>query len=499
MKRKNTEKGFVLIGVLITAAILLILAASSLSVSGSGTRTIYASDVRSHSYYETEATMNSAVQWFRKNSTSLALLFSRSNFYTNFDRVSPSKGANDTTGFAVPTKIRMNGTNNSVILSNYSGIGPTAFPSSTDASTGASFAAGTVFPSASLGPDKVRVTLVDVVANDPTKDYGDTDLGNPAPDTDFYPIYRVDAATAQYAGTHLVGYLVGSLITDYGIGFYGHTKLELRQKCDSYISNSGQYSSASKRANCTVGSGNLLQLHQNEIVYGSARSKGTIDSSSPFGGSFCSDFTTGCPNKGQTCAGASCTVSGLPTYSSWSTYCPTNQGNVTVSSSTTLNVAGNSASQKCWNTVTLNNNKVLTLQSTTYPYFIDTFSIPNNGRINFDPQPSTGTINLYVKNFSGNKFNGNQVFNVNNKPYQLRIHYLGTADLTMNGTADMSSFLVAPYANVNVQGNFIYKGGIKALGLSMTGSAEVHYDESGDIATISDTTYKIRNLEQGYR
>jgi hypothetical protein len=248
-----------------------------------------------------------------------------------------------------------------------------------------------------------------------------------------------------------------------------------------------------------VGSNSTIQVHQNEMIYGTARTNGGFNNSSPYGGKICSDFAAGCPNVGETCQGASCTVPGLPVYSSWGSYCPSNQGDLTINANSTLLVAGNAANQKCWNKIKVNSGKTLTIRTTNYSYFIDTFDIANNAVINFSPNPGNGTINLYVKSFVGDKFNGNQVFNVNNKPYQLRIHYLGTADLTMNGTAAMSAFLIAPYAGVNVQGTFDYSGGIKAKSLSCTGSGLLHYDESGDITTLSDVSYKLRNVNERYR
>ena len=69
----------------------------------------------------------------------------------------------------------------------------------------------------------------------------------------------------------------------------------------------------------------------------------------------------------------------------------------------------------------------------------------------------------------------------------------------MNGTAAMNAFIVAPYTGVTVQGNFTFQGGIKATSLTATGSGVLRYDESGDITTISDVTYQVKNVEQNYR
>lgn len=493
------ERGYILVGVMILIAVAAIVVANSLDLSAATNHTMAAGQDRSKNFFEVEQSFGSGVNWLRSNSTSLVDPFSRTNFYTLFDKTTPSIGSNDTSTFTVPTRIKRQGTSQSVILTNSTALATAWFPQTVNSQTGAAFTPLTAFTSAALGGKKVRVTLVDAIASDPTKDYGDTDSGNPTPGTDFQPIYRVDAMDALNQGSHLFGYVVGALQYDYGIGFYGRDYLEVRQPCDSYISNNGPWSAGSRRANCSTGSNSEVRIHQTTSVYGISRVNGTFNGSPPYGGKVCSDFTSGCPNAGSTCSGNTCNVPGLPSYSTWPTYCPTNQGSVTPTSGSTLTVAGNNANQKCWGTVTIGNNRVVTLTSTQFPYFIDTLDISNTGRINFAPSPATGTITLYVRNIVGDKFNGNQVFNVNNKPYQLRLHYLGSTALTLNGTAAMNAFIVAPYAGINVQGNFTYSGGIKATNLTFTGNGALHYDESGDITTLQDVTYKIRNETQRYR
>jgi len=495
----KSEKGYILLGVIVLVAVAAVIVGSSLELTSTSSRTTLAGMQRSNEYYQAEESLSAAASWLREQSTGMVLPFSRNNFYTFFDKSSPSYGTNDTSTFKVHSKIKMQGTSSSIMLTNDSSMGASAFPATTDSMTGAAFSASSVFPSASLGDKKVRVTLVDAVPVDASKDFGDTDSGNATPQTDFSPIYRVDAMDSTTTGSHLYGYLVGSLQYDFGIGFYGKNYMEARQPCDSYLSNNGAYSNASKRSNCSIGSNTEIRIHQNTNIYGTARTNGSITASSPYGGKVCSDFASGCPNPGQTCTGAACNVAALPNYNTWNVYCPTNQGSVAPGSTLPLTVTGNNPNQKCWSSVTVGAKEVVTLTSTNFPYFIDTLNIANNGRLNFAPSPATGTITLYVRTITGDKFNGGQVFNTNNKPYQLRIHYLGTNALTLNGTAAMNAFLVAPYAPVNVQGNFDFAGGIKALELTFTGNGSLHYDESGDITTLQDISYKLRNVSQYYR
>lgn len=497
------DDGYVFLGVLVLLAVSAVIVAASLSLTSTDTRTTLAQRVRSENYYLAEQSLNSALSWLRQNSTSLALMFSRSNFYQNFDRANHSVGDNEGTTFSIPTAIRMAGTTNSVFLANDSTLGTNSFPASTiDAVTGATFTPQQSFSAADFGTSMVRITLVDAIARDPVKDFGDPDDGNPAPETDFSPVYRIDSMQGVDSGAHVFGYVVGSLVTDYGVGFFGKELVDFQQACDSYISNNGAYSSSVKRANCSVGSEKIIQIHQNEAIYGKATASGNFNNASPYGGKVCADFEPNCPNPGQTCSGSDCPMIGLPTYMPWEHYCPSNQGDLVVERNSTfssLTVDGNLPSQKCWNKITINPSQTLTLRTTTIPYFIDTFDIANNAKLNFSPDPATATINLYVRKFVGDKFNGNQLFNVNNKPYQLRIHYLGSDALEMNGTAAINAFLVAPYVSVTISGNFTYQGGVKALKLYATGSGNLHYDESGDVATISDVTHRLRNVSEKYR
>lgn len=497
-RQTKSQEGYAILVVLILIAVGAVVTLTALTTASSMGRTNLATKKRGSDYYNAELSLNSAITWLRSNSTSLAMSFSRTNFYSTFDRVTPSYGSNDTGRLKIPTKLRLQNTNSTALLASPT-LMSSSYPTSIDTNTGNTFNAATSFASAVLGSDLVRITLIDATAVDSTKDYGDPDSGAAQPLTDFNPVFRIDAIESTSKGTHLAAYFSGSLQYDYGVGFYGKNYLEIRQSCDSYLSNNGPYNlTTNHRANCPAGSHGTISIHQQEQIYGSARTKGAFDESSPYGGPVCADFASGCPNKGTKCSGATCQVPSLPVYSPWNVYCPSNQGNLNVNNNATLSVAGNNANQKCWGTVSLGNNKNLTLTSTNYAYYIDTLDIPNNGQLRFAPNPATGTINLYVRSISGNTLNGNQAYNLNNKPYQLRIHYLGTNNLTLNGTADMNAFLIAPYANVTIQGNFVYQGGIKALGVTLTGSGKLHYDESGDITTISDITFKTRNIMEVY-
>jgi len=491
----TSERGFALVAFLVVVGIGLYILANSLSLATTSTRTNRDAKQRSDQFFASDNSLSLAVGWFRTQATNLITPFQKGNFYTTFSKGSPTVGTNDSV-LSIPTKIKLAGTNNSVILTSSNSLGTAAFPATQNLSTSVSFAAASSFSGSSFGANLVRATLVDAVAVDPSSDFGAPPA--PAPQTDFYPIYRLDALTAADRGSHLLGYMIGTLTYSDTVGFYGRDLVELRQSCDSYISSNGPYGAGSKRAKCPVGSNSTVQIHQNTKLYGSARTNGNFSTGSPWGGQVCADFA--CSSNGQTCAGGSCNVPALPTFQSWNSYCPTNQGDRTVSTNQTWTVGGSSPNQKCWNNVTLGNNRTLTLTSTgpNNAYFINTLNIPNNASLQIAPNPASGTVYLYVVNFSGSTVNGNQVFNGNNRPSQFRLYYLGLAALTFNGNAAINASVVSPYAGVTVSGNHTFSGGILATSLTFTGSGSLHYDESLGGQTLTGMTYRLRDKIQYY-
>ncbi len=493
------QNGFALLAMIVILALSAILVAGGVSAARSNTRAMHNSELRGERFYNVEAQMGSVVSWMRENSESLVSPFNRDNFYNTFERTSPSAGANEGKLISLATKIKLKSSNDAAILANDSYLATATFPNTTHIVTNAAFNPVSSFQGTTFGEGLVRLTLIDALPVDPTKDFGAPP--NPAPDTDFNPVYRVDSYTGTDQASHVFGYIIGSMYYVDAIGFYGKDFVELRQKCDSYISANGTYSSTSKRARCPIGSDANVRIHDSEILYGSARTNGSIDSASPWGGDVCSDFQNGCPNEGTTCQGASCSVPGLPTLQTYAAYCPSNQGNLTVSANTTLTVPGNAANQKCWNTVSINSNRTLTLTSTVYPYYFKTLTYANNSnsRVNIQPSPSSGTVRMYVETITGDSFNGNMVMNGSNRPVQFRMYYLGSNPLTLNGSAAMNVAMVAPNADVTVAGNFTYQGGIIAKSLTFTGSGDVHYDESLGGQTLTDSNYRIKNEIQYYQ
>ena len=489
---REREEGLALIAFLLMVSIGAVIIAGSLTLASNDLRTNSSATTRSRNFFDVESTLGDSISWFRSHGGDLVTPFKRDNFYASFDRSSPGVGSNDSSLFTIPTRVKLKGSSSSALFVSNNQLGSSSFPTTLTAG-GSSFAAGTSFTGASNTGLLYRATLVDAIAVDPSKDYGPPPAA--PPETDFYPVYRLDVMSALDRGAHIYGYLIGSMTYTDTVGFYGRDYVQAMQECDSYISSDGAYGGANKRAHCPVGSNGEVRVHQNEEIYGSVRTNGDIVETTPFGGKICSDFATNCPNKGSTCEGATCAVPGLPTMSPWTTYCPTDQGDRTISANSTYTVAGNNANQKCWNTVHINSNRTLTLTSTNYPYFIKTLSFQNssNARLNIAPNPPTGIVTLFVESFSGGTVNGN------NRPSQFKIYYLGSSPLTLNGTAAMSAAIVAPNGGVNVQGNFEFKGGIMATFLNWTGSGKVHYDESLGGTVLTGQTFRLRGMIQYYR
>jgi hypothetical protein len=496
---KRLQEGHVLLGAVVLLALSMLTVTGLLKLSTSSIRSSYASKVRTREYTNSEASIGDAVSWMRANSQALLSAFRRDEFYDRFTRTDPSIGDNDDSIFQIPTRIKLAGTNDSAFVVTDLSMGTPEFPSLTNIVTLASFPFVSNFQTADVGPSMVRITLLDAIAEDLTKDFGAPPSADPT--TDFRPVYRIDSMTATNSGGHVYAIVTTDLLNLFDIGFYGQDYLEFRQACDSYKSANGAYSNATKRANCTVGSNSTSQIHKSETIYGSLRTNGTINEESPYGGDVCSDFASGCPNEGEKCSGEDCSVPLLEQFQAWAVYCPTHQGDIAPATST-LTLAGTAPAQVCWNKLTVNNNTTVTLSATNSPYFFKTIDLKNssNSRLNIQPNPATGKVEVYVETIVGNAINGNQAFNANNTPGQFSLYYLGTNALTFNGNAQFRGTIVAPKARVNVSGSFEYYGALLAKELALNGAGNVHYDESlSGNGKVSDIQFKIVEIGQRYR
>lgn len=481
--------GYALLILLILMALSTAAVAGSLRVSSSNVRTTMATAIRAQTYFTGESGVHEALSWLRNNSQSLTSPFSKTNFNNLFTRTAPSVGDNDTGSLTVPTKIKLKNTNSSAILSTNDDLATSAFPDTTHIVTNSAFSPTAQFTSNNVGSELVRVTLVDAVPLDPAQDSPPQATSN----TDYYPIYRIDAMSSTDRGAHVLGYVTGSLYYVDIIGFYGENFVNVSQDCTSTTFTGS--APGTTNAKCPVGSKGTITVANNAEIYGTARTTGSIVTA----GKVCADYPS-CAQQGTKCSGASCTVPNMPTFQAWDVYCPagTSLGNYTVAASQNKILV----TPGCYDTVTINNKGSLTLVTTTSPYYFKTLTVSGGNpltQLKVNPSPSSANVQLYVQTITGNIINGNQTVNASARPSQLRFYYLGNADLTVNGNSPVSMAMVAPYANVTLSGNSNYNGGVLARGLTMTGSGNVVYDESLGGTSLTDVTYKLRELEEYYR
>ena len=311
------------------------------------------------------------------------------------------------------------------------------------------------------------------------------------------PIFRIDVMNSEAGGSHLYGYVTGEPVFSTG-GFYGQDTLSVSSPCDSYKSVDGAYSTAVRRPKCQVSSSTIVNIHQNASIYGSALSLGTVNSSPPWGGKVCADFQNGCPNPGVRCEGPDCEVPQFETFKPWQEYCPSNQGNVSVTAGTTLTVAGDDPGQKCWSKVSVSGNATLTLTSTQYPYFIETLDTARTAFLRASPDLPSGVITLYVNKITGDKLE-NQILNDSGRPCQLHIIYLGTAEITVGSGADLLLRMTAPYSVLALRAKFDYFGAIRAKELKVSNLTSLHYDESCNDRFLKGMRFRMRKEGEVYR
>lgn len=499
MRCSKDQKGHILIITLLLLGLGTAVVVGSLDMTSSLSKTVASKKVRTKEVNKAEAGIQEALSWLRQNSQQLITPFRREEFYKRFEKTAPTVGANDTGNFSVPTMVKLKDTQFSAILSNDTAVVTPQFPETWDITTNRAFDAIAEFSSADLRDVKIRLTLVNALPDDPALDYGPPPAATP--DTDFYPIYRIDAFTDNDKGSHFYALLSGDSNHIFDMGLYGQDYLEINQPCDSFISQNGAYSNASKRANCPAGSNSTSAIHKNEEIYGSLQTNGSINAAPPYGGETCADFEPNCPNKGETCAGEDCGVPLLEIFRDWNVYCPAGTSQAVPNPlPAELTVNSSDPTDSCWDGLKLSAGDTIKLSSTASPYYISVLDFANNSRISFEPDDPNGTIEIYTQKIVGDKLNGNMVINSGGNPTQLKIYYLGTDPLTLNGTAAIYAGIVVPNARVTVSGTFDYYGALLAKELELNGSGQFHYDESlGGSGLISDMQYKIHELSQRYR
>lgn len=479
-KGEQAEKGYVLIGVLLLVALAVLVSLGMLSSSATNAKTRSIVTTQSEYYYQVEETLNNVVGWLQSNSKNIVTAFTAANFSNNFDVGSPAVGDNEGQHFSVPTMVKMKGTNNSVMLSNNNFFGTAAFPSTTNLDSGSAFDPQAAFQSADLGSANARIVLV----------WARETNGN------YEPIFRIDVLTGNNPdrGVHNFSYVYSTLETsNSNMQFYGRDFLTLQtpnNECSSYqYSWSGaSWSSGAPRSNCGIASDNAINTSAK--VNGSAFS--LIDPG----------ITLNPPSgaiSGTACEGAGCHGYSLPVLSDWNTYCPGGGVDIVVNSDTTLAAGG------CYRDVSIDNKKTLYLTDINNPYYFRSVDFSTNfAHLAYGPSGKlaneTDTITVFVETINNDHMNGNQFYNEDNAPHQVIFNYIGNAAFTFNGTSAFNGLFIAPYADVVVNGNFVYHGGIWAKSLDVKGKAELFGDEQlAGPPVLSDIKFALRKTSQRYR
>ncbi len=476
MKHTN-EKGYVLLGVLLLTFLSLLVTAGMLDSAASNAKTRAIVNTQADYYYEVEKTLNNVVGWLQQNSKSLVTPFLAANFASNFTITDPTLGDNEGQHFSVPTMVKMNGTNNSVMLSNNNFFGTNAFPAATHIDTGANFDAATSFATTDFGGANARIILVWAKETD----------------SNYQPIFRIDVVTGNNPdrGVHSFSYVYSGLVTSNGgAGFFGETQLDFvtpNNNCASYkyVHDGANWNKGDKRKNCPAASDGVINI--------GSKIEGTADTTLDPG----INYTKNGANVSEgTCEGAGCHSYNLPPLANPCT----SYVDITISANIDLPLL---ALPQCYGTVTVNSNKSVGIKDTSTPYYIQAFDFKgNNSSIDFGTVPVGQQIELNVlNNVSGNNhLNGNRLINPNNAPHQVQMNYHGTDELILNGTANMNMNITAPNAKATVQGNFLYYGGLQAKQLEISGNSEIFYDENlGSVPVISDIKFALKKTSQRYR
>ena len=524
---RSSQRGYALPPLLIFMAICTAILVGWVNLSISTTRTVNSNKLRVSGYSRVEGALNTALSWVRANSAQILPLFASSTFCGTFDLSSSSSySTNDpaTNTFAVPTQLKLKGTTDSAMLlhcdTDCSGLGSANFP------TVGAFDAVSQFNALNVGANIVKVTLVDAIPNDANAWNANCAASGSGDATDFIPIFRIDAMTGNDSGSRVFGYVTGSLTYSQAVGFYGEDYVNIEKPCfsDHFTGSSPDHNTNSHNAKCAVGTKGDVTFANNpkSRVYGTVvTTNGTVDlsrvcTSNPPGNS--------CDGAGS-CIGTSCFLpdpyaglcpnapnpaGGPYTNNPFTTICSTNQGAICSGTGLGNAGAGTLSTPGCYNQMDTGNNGTLTLTSANSDpsYYFQLFN-PNHGTLSIAPNPATGVITVHIKQFLATEttgcqvqLNGNTSLNVkNNKtPSQLRMVYWGICDVKFSGNSNESLVFYAPRANVIISGNSDFYGACfgKSLYFKDFGGSVV-YDESMGTGTLSEITFKMRNVEETYR
>lgn len=509
----KSESGYLLYVVLLLLGVAGLLIASSLERSRASLKIVATIEQYSKKYSEAESGLHQALSWMRMNSQKLASPFRAESFYEEFERTSPSVGDNDTANFTLPTRIKLRGTSDSAILTNDATLATSTFANAVNLVSGSSWNAVSSFNSLSTGA-AIRITLIDATGRIPARDYGDTFLGNDTPDTGFNPVYRIDSySSTAGAGVHLYAIVTGTAFTSFDPAIYGENLVRSDVDCDSYNSGLGAYGGGNKAANCavylTTNSADRFNWDAAKTVYGTltASDANVIDATSPYGGEICADFVSGCPNPGVVCASADCPYFSNIAYDTWPTYCPSDQGNLTIAADQTLTPLSAAPTDNCWATVTINAGVTLTLDSVDYPYHFNNlvFADETSSQLQAAPATAGKSVVLYVNDMATDLQDDTMslVTASTGVPGDFRMIYFGNQQSYLRkssaGTFSAYLSLISPNYPLSVEGNVDFYGAIFAESVSLLQNAghAFHYDEAlAGSGPVVDMRFKMESVAE---
>ena len=487
-KRQRKEGGYVLLGILLLLALGLVVTAGMLQSATGTLSTRKVTESNTKNFYDVERTINMVTAWLQDNSKNLVNAFNSSNFSNNFDLGDPVAGVNEGTAFAVPTLVKMKGTNNAVQLTNSAFFGTSAFPQTTNIDTNASFDAVSAFEGANFGTGvNVRLLMVWALATD----------GH------YQPIFRVDAVTGGSEpehGVHGLNFIRSSLLTGPGgVGFYasggGLETGSPNNVCWSYKyswdAGTNAWNRGAARSNC--------------IVLGRAG----IALKSAIHGSVLTNQDEGITLNGGSVSGTMCQHAGCHSYSlpvvpDWQARCGGEAAVTVVAAANPTNlVSGDALSQQCYQDVTIPSNKTINFATADKPYYIKNLVPQNNSnsKITFTTVGPGHKYILYVDNLANGAINGNQLVATNLAPNQLEIYITKGGTLILNGTASMNGVITGREdLLIKHAGNFPFYGAYRAGTVKVIGNATLGYDEAlGSAPALTDISFSLYKASQRYR
>ncbi len=485
--RSIKNRGSALLGVIAVLAIAMIITAGLLT-SSTGTlaaRRVVESNAKN--FYEVERTINTVAAWLQSNSKNIVRAFDSANFSTNFDLGDPVAGANEGSAFAVPTLLKMHGTNNAVQLTNDSYFGTSAFPTTTNIETNAAFNAVSAFQSADFGTNaKVRLLVVWALATN----------GH------YQPIFRIDALTGGNGpehGVHGINFLKSALVTgNSGVGYYaddgdfatGNGNNDCWSYQYSWDAATTTWSRGAARSNCLVTGQDDIELKS--AIHGSVMTN-KAHGINLDGGSI----------SGTRCEGSGCVGYTLPPAIPYNTSCSGIAGQSITAGVDTPVSSGAALAQQCFLSITVGSNKSVILNTPNVPYYIKTLTLQNNSnsKLKFATVGPGNKYILYVDSFAGGQVNGNQLVATNLAPNQLEIHLTKAGTMTLNGTAVMNGVFIGNLDHtIKHLGNFRFYGALRSNAVQVTGNATLGYDEAlGGSPGLTDINFTLYKASQRYR